>query len=261
VDAMRVDRTPHTLDTPGTQRTLILPPQAANSHVISLGTAIDPGTGLEVEGLMFIHRKDNPAKGGIKGPPNGGGDTESSCFASLANGAKWKNTENYIVDPTNSEGISEVTVETLIGNGLEVWDSEVSTDIFGTQVAGIVDGMDTTAPDGKNEVMFGDIASSGTIGVTSVWGVFKGKPSSRQLVEWNMMLDDTDYDWSAEVAGVEGKMDFSNIFVHEAGHALGLGHPGDGCTEETMFRFASEEETKKRDLNDGDVAGVNDLYN
>ena len=31
-----------TLDTPGTARTLLLPPAADNSHVISLGTAVDP---------------------------------------------------------------------------------------------------------------------------------------------------------------------------------------------------------------------------
>ena len=55
-------------------------------------------------------------------------------------------------------------------------------------------------------------------------------------------------------------MDFENIATHELGHSVGMGHPADECTEETMYRFASEGETKKRDLNAGDIAGVNQLY-
>lgn len=254
-------RSPHNLNTSGTGRILMLPAEAENSHVISLGEAVDPGTGLVVEGLMFIHGNRTNAKGGIKGPPSGNSDTESSCFAFLGNGAKWKETESYLIDPTNSEGISVATIEALVASGLNAWDTEVATDIFGAQVAGVVDGADSSAPDGKNEVLFANISGSGTIGVTTVWGVFKGKPANRQLVEWDMVLDDTDFDWSAETDGVLGKMDFSNIFVHEAGHALGLGHPGDGCVDETMFRFASKEEIKKRDLADGDVVGVQELYN
>ena len=55
-------------------------------------------------------------------------------------------------------------------------------------------------------------------------------------------------------------MDFENIAQHELGHSFGLGHPSDGCTEETMYRFASEGETKKRNLNSGDIAGIKKLY-
>ena len=47
------------LETPGTQRTLQLPSHAANAPVISLGTAIDPSSGLQVEGIAFIDYKKN----------------------------------------------------------------------------------------------------------------------------------------------------------------------------------------------------------
>ncbi|MFN2432064.1 MAG: matrixin family metalloprotease [Gemmatimonadota bacterium] len=50
------------------------------------------------------------------------------------------------------------------------------------------------------------------------------------------------------------------MVVHELGHAMGMGHPSDSCTEETMYRFATEGETKKRDLFTGDIAKINDLY-
>lgn len=51
-----------------------------------------------------------------------------------------------------------------------------------------------------------------------------------------------------------------NIATHELGHAMGLGHPSDACTEETMFAYANYAETKKRDLNAGDMAGIKKLY-
>ena len=55
-------------------------------------------------------------------------------------------------------------------------------------------------------------------------------------------------------------MDYKNVAVHEFGHSLGLGHPDDSCTEESLYRFVAFNETKKRDLNAGDIAGVNELY-
>ncbi|MEK0349324.1 MAG: hypothetical protein QQN50_06000 [Nitrosopumilus sp.] len=39
-----------------------------------------------------------------------------------------------------------------------------------------------------------------------------------------------------------------------------MGHPTDDCTEETMYRFAGAGETKKRDLNTGDITGIQRLY-
>jgi predicted Zn-dependent protease len=55
-------------------------------------------------------------------------------------------------------------------------------------------------------------------------------------------------------------MDFLSIAAHEVGHAAGMDHPENSCTEETMYAYAAYGETKKRDLNDGDVAGIRNLY-
>ncbi|KKK59217.1 hypothetical protein LCGC14_3036600 [marine sediment metagenome] len=63
-------------------------------------------------------------------------------------------------------------------------------------------------------------------------------------------------------ANVSGNsvMDYQNIATHEFGHSLGLGHPENTCTEETMYAYASNGETKKRTLEAGDITGVNKLY-
>ncbi len=252
-----------TLDTPGTTRTLLLPPAADNSNVISLGTAVDPGTGKVVEGLAIIHRKDNAIK------PGGARPSNTACYTYLAKGAKWKNVEPWLVNPSNIDGLANATVFNLLSGGVSKW--EDATDGNVTNGAGIdVLGVgtitsatlsaDTLSLDNQNEVYFADIVNSNTIAVTIVWGIFGGPISGRQLVEWDQVYDDVTFDWSAEGAGVAGKMDFDNIATHENGHAAGMGHPSDSCTEETMYRFSPTAEIQKRDLNPGDITGVNALY-
>ena len=77
------------------------------------------------------------------------------------------------------------------------------------------------------------------------------------MVEWDAVFN-SDYAWSE--TGEAGKMDYQNIATHEFGHSLGLTHPEDTCTEETMYAYGSSGETKKRTLEAGDRAGVNELY-
>ena len=229
-------------------------------ELYDLGDKVDVD-GNTVHGYAFVHH----AKGYNSHKPqhNGGGDVlASSCYAFISKGARWKNTESYVVDPTNNALLDEATIQSLIATGLDTWDTEVSFDVFGAQAAtGTVDAASVgNISNNVNEVMFADIAQTNVIAVTYVWGIFWGKPFQKKLTEWDMVFDDTDFVWSAENLGVEGAMDFQNIAVHEIGHAAGMGHPGDSCTEESMYRFASAGEIKKRDLHSGDVAGIMALY-
>lgn len=253
-----------TLQTPGTSRTLVLPTPSDHSPVISLGTGIDPKTGKVVEGLAFIHyKKDFTHK------PNhpGSGGRASKCFSFLSQGAKWKTIEPWVVNPANSRGLTSDFVFNNLSTNSAKWEDAangtlgdgVGVDILGTgsQTSDVLL-ADTENPDAKNEIYFADISSSGAIAVTIVWGIFSGPPFARELVEWDQVYDDVDFDWSA--TGEEGKMDFENVSTHEIGHSDGLGHPDDSCIEETMYRFSQNGETKKRDLNPGDIAGINKLY-
>ncbi len=251
-------RTAMELSTPGVSRELLLPAAADGSPVISLGQAVDPKTGKIVDGIAFIHYKTGYEKGSNSGKKPGGG--ASSCYAFLANGARWKTTEGYVVDPTNTRGLDGTTVSSLLAQAAETWDGQVIFNVFNPEVTGVVDGADNAAPDGKNEFLFADVSGQGAIAVTIVWGVFSGPTFNRELVEWDMVFDDVDFDWSAEAAGVAGKMDFLNIATHEIGHAAGLGHPANTCTEETMYAYANYGETMKRNLNAGDIAGIKALY-
>ena len=75
-----------------------------------------------------------------------------------------------------------------------------------------------------------------------------------------MLFDDGDYTFGDVDSGDSNVMDFRNIVTHECGHAAGMGHPSDDCTEEAMYRFADIDEIKKIDLNAGDIAGIKKLY-
>src|SRR3989344_5100649 len=239
-------RVPATVVNPTTsdQRATVIVPITALDHapaLVELGTARDVD-GRLVQGYMFIHYKDaythRPKHGG-------GGGAASACYSYLARGAKWKTIEAYRVDPTNNQGLLDAFVRATIAGAVGKWEDAADgvvgnnalVNIMGNEEAGVVDGVDTISPDGKNEVLFGNVDSNGAIAVTVVWGVFGGSPGNRELIEWDQLYDQVDFTWSA--TGEAGKMDFDNIATHEKGHAFGMGHSDDSCSEETMYRFAA----------------------
>lgn len=259
-------------DTP--KRILVVPESVGDEDIVSLGSRFEPKEQQVVEGYAFIHyqdekgrnkkqaenRKDQHGKAKQQGPRN-------RCYAFFADGAKWKNVEAWIVNPANTRGLNADFVFSNLTTDMAKWEDAADGIVgngIGVNILG--DGSmtsnvllaDTTSPDGKNEVYFADISSPGAIAVTIVWGIFSGPVSQRRIVEWDQVYDDVDFDWSS--SGEAGKMDFENIAMHELGHSKGLSHPSDVCTEETMYRFSSFGETKKRDLNIGDINGINVLY-
>ena len=239
--------------------------------VFSLGTAAD-SDGRVVEGFAIFEKREFAKPGsqcgnGICEPGENakncaadcGGSTTSSCFAFLADGAKWKKLEPWVVNPSNTQGINADYALSNVAADIQKWE-DVSVNILngGSSTAEALI-ADTVSPDGSNEVYFGGIDSPGAIAVTIVWGIFRGPPSQRELVEWDQIYDQVDFSWST--IGEAGKMDFENVATHEIGHAVGMGHPPDECTEETMYRYAGFGETKKRTLEAGDITGVKKLYN
>ena len=238
----------------------VLPKNAVKitDELYDLGYTID-ASGDVVRGYAFVHH----ANGNNSHKPqhnNGGGDViTSSCYAFISKGFRWKNTEDYRVDSANNASLDTATVKNLLATSLNTWDSQVAYEVFGNEVPGTVDVANIgVISNNANEVAFANIDSLNVIAVTYVWGIFWGSPSQRKITEWDMVFDDADFAWS--FTGEAGKMDFQNIATHEIGHAAGMGHPSDSCTEETMYRFGANGETKKRDLNTGDIAGIKALY-
>lgn len=222
--------------------------------VYSLGAAFDKKSGEQVEGYAFIHRKDGVVK------PGAAKTKAIVCYGFLAKDAKWKVVEPWIVSPANSRGLDTTFVfENLAGN-IAKWENAAMFDILGDGIiTDVTLSADTVSPDSQNEIYFADIADSDTIAITIVWGVFGGPSFNRRLVEWDQVYDDATFDWS--MAGEPEKMDFENIATHEIGHSVGMGDLyNSSCTGETMYGYAAFAETIKRDLNNGDILGINKLY-
>jgi len=237
--------------------------------VYDLGQAVSQGK--IVQGTMFIdykkgfaHNPRAPPDHGGGGNGGGNGEETSDCFAYTKKSTKWKTVEPWIVNTANDKGLTQNFVFNKLGDAIEKWEDAAGltgdspVDILGSgskTTSTLV--ADTSSPDGINEVYFADIDPDGAIAVTIVWYTL-GHPSVREFVEWDQVYDDVTFDWSS--SGEAGKMDFENIAQHELGHSVGMAHPKDICTEQTMYAFASEGETKKRSLETGDITGIDGLY-
>ena len=243
--------------------------------VFYLGKAMDKGRVVEGYAFMLKDKKgfgrvcnnngicerelgENPSCVDCKGGEDPVEPDTSSCYGFLARGAKWKTVEDWIVNPANTRGLTSDFITSNLADNIAKWEAEAGDNILGNEISGVVDGADLVSPDNKNEVMFADVKYEDAIAITIVWGYFSGNPAWRELVEWDMIFDDVDFDWSINEPD---KMDFENIATHELGHAVGLDDLYKSeCSEQTMFGYASEGETKKRTLESGDIAGIQELY-
>jgi len=236
--------------------TLVFPVNAQNDKELPKGLE-DKGPLTKV---LFIHHKKGHAK-----PPwagNGGNDKDktSACYQFLAKGAKWKSTEPYEVNPTNFDNLDEDFVMDAIASGVNEWET-YGGDIFDDGIVNYDAQYDSSRVDGMNTVSFGKYPKENVIAVTAVWGYFSGPPRTREIVEWDMLFNESS-SWQWGDATINpGLMDLQNIATHELGHSAGMGDLYESsCMEETMYGYSNTNDIIKRDLNNGDIFGIQKLY-
>ena len=213
--------------------------------------------------VTFIHYRRGHAK-----PPSPPGldkkGREQGDYTYIANGAKWRVEENFLINPSSEQNPDGSQDGVIIGAALDAMDEwEAAGDgalpIFGDLFPNPGVAYGNGAFRGYNTVSFGDYGDSSVIGVTSVWGYFTGKPRDREIIEAHVLLNDQ-FVWGDALAD-PSLMDVQNILTHELGHAGGMGDLYDTtASEETMYGYSGEGETKKRDLYFGDAAGIARLY-
>ncbi len=229
-----------------------------------LASAAPQGKGNDrvLSKVTFIHFKKDHAKPPWAGPPNGGGkEKEEGYYSYIAKGAKWKVIEDYLLNPVNDDGIGQGLVIGAVTAGMDEWETpeDEAFTIFGNISIDKDVEYNGGAYRGCNTVSFGSYNNPDVIAVATVWGYFTGPPSQREIVEAHILMND-DFVWGDAAADVT-LMDIQNIVTHELGHCAGMDDVYQlDASEETMYGYSTEGETKKRDLYNGDITGITKLY-
>lgn len=177
----------------------------------------------------------------------------SGCYNLM--GGKWTILPvSYVINPTNSQGLSQAFVTSAFSRAAETWDTATTKELFRNTYT-ISTSTTFGAYDGKNTLSFGNkAADTNVIAVTSTWYT----SVTKRIVDFDISFE-TDYRWGDATTN-PSKMDLQNIATHELGHGLGLNDLYNSCTQETMYGKSGYGETLKRTLNPGDITGLKAIY-
>ena len=164
-------------------------------------------------------------------------------------GVKW-----YDFDLTLIVGDARLTAP--VAASAEEWDRYSNENLVQNVIldttATFADEIQTKTPDGLNELVFDDL-DAGIIAVCYTWSI------GDRIVQFDIAFN-TDYLWGDAEAN-PALMDLQNIATHEIGHGFGLADLYKRkLSDLTMYGYASEGETIKRDLAQGDIDGIQALY-
>jgi hypothetical protein len=187
----------------------------------------------KIQIIAHVHTDDN-------NPPQNAESYASSCYAFNAVGAYWKKKEDYYINTANTEGLSDATVDGWVKTAITTWLDQIPNhQVIGDRLSGTSNGIGSNEPDGRNELVFGPISMSGVIAVTITYGIFTGPTASREIIEWDMIINQDDYNFG-DASVSSGKMDFPSIAIHEFGHVFGLADIyASSCSHVTMYGYSS----------------------
>ena len=179
---------------------------------------------------------------------------------------RWSYSElpvHYRVNPTSPAGVDSSVWMAAVQTSFQTWEddegSKMDYNYDGTTSSTGPDPNTGYESDGLNGVYAkGGFSSSGTLAVCWCWYDISTGPTYYRILETDIIFNNA-FQWSA--SGEAGKYDIQNVGTHEAGHTLSLGDlysPSD--SEETMYGYSDQGETKKRTLYFGDVEGIRFLY-
>jgi hypothetical protein len=215
------------------------------------------------ERVVFVHYRKGygkPEESPGKKPPGGG----VTCYGFIARGAKWQEEDlpvHYNVGVSNRSNLEPEFLYSAFFDAASTWDEQTGEELFSLPNMEESLTINTASADDEHNIVFADLSASPAIAITYVWGRFGGPVSQRRIVDFDMILDDTEYTWGDADTATNPVMDVQNIVTHELGHALGLNDMyQSACSNVTMYGYSGYDETSKSTLEEADITGLQELY-
>ena len=231
-----------------------------------------PLTPPDLEQVIYVHYgKDKPGK---PDKPPGKPEPEPEEPSEPVNdyyeltGYFLVGTAKYYVNPNavapGGNGIEIPGAVAAVSSSFETWDEVTGAELFD-------DAVGTTAKygieqDWQNTVSWQTIVPPKIIAICAWWAYTGVDPNTLemeqagQIAEFDIVLN-AKHDWVTMAGYVADAFIIENITTHEAGHVVGLDDLYDDIyCELTMYGYSEEGETIKIDLEVGDIAGAQELY-
>lgn len=242
--------------------------------VLSVGVGAakpdDPGKGNEspkvgrpekLEQIIFIHPvasgkgRGKPDKPPGKPPKDEEPPTDNTYCEFW--GGYLVDTAEYYINP-NVSLVTGGDPCAAIKSAVEAWDSETTADLF--KYAGTTD-KNWYKEDEQNTISWAKFLPRDAIAVASMWY----DPNTMVVYEFDIVFN-AFHKWGIDpIKEDKDKIkafDIQNIATHEFGHPVGLDDLYNSLYRElTMFGYSSRGETIKCSLEEGDISGVQELYN
>jgi len=239
--------------------------------LVSLSAAVvsakpdNPARPEKLDQIIFVHpvgpdnpgRPDNPGK-----PPEPPGkppkeeEPKDNTYYELW-GGYLADTATYYINP-NVSLVTEGDPIAAVNVAVEAWD-EVTTAF--DETGGLFEYAGTTTErwyteDGQNTVSWVKFTPRNYIAVAVIWY------DAETMVIWEFdIIFNTFHKWGIDPVKRDKAFDIQNIATHEFGHPVGLDDLYEEIYSElTMYGYSSKGETQKCSLEDGDIAGAQELY-
>lgn len=222
----------------------------------------DPGEGKkpekvprpeELEQIIFVHpvapdRPGSPGKG--KKPPKEEPPKDNTYCEFW--GGYLAGTAEYYINP-NVGLVTAGDPVAAVNAAVDAWDAVTADDLF--NYAAVTE-KSWYELDGQNTVSWVKFIPRDNIAVTVMWY----DPATMIIYEFDVIFN-TFHRWGIDPVKRDKAFDIQNIATHEFGHPAGLDDLYDDLYRElTMYGYSSKGETQKCSLEEGDVAGAQELY-
>ena len=219
-----------------------------------------PGRPEKLDQVIFVHpvapdkpgKPDNPPGK----PPKKEEEPKDNTHYELW-GGYLADTASYYINPnvslvTGGDPIAAVEA------AAEAWDAVTAA--F-DETGGLFEYVDTTEKrwyeeDFQNTVSWVKFIPRDYIAIAVMWY------DPETMIIWEVdIVFNTFHNWGIDPVKRDKAFDVRNIATHEFGHPVGLDDLyGEVYSELTMYGYSSKGETKKYSLEEGDIAGAQELY-